>query len=134
VKLFILGGVVACQFIVFLPQAMSQDNKPAEQKLSQDEPALHLSSRTGSASIKLAAANIQREDPVTPRPSPYASVIRLAGNVEIRTCCVQAVSSKRKPQRQYMVLHADEASYNEETGEIEARGNVRVSFEKPKQY
>jgi hypothetical protein len=31
-----------------------------------------------------------------------------------------------------MVLRADEASYNDQTGEIEARGVVRVTFEPPK--
>ena len=55
--------------------------------------------------IGLTAAAIQRQAPVT----------QLRGNVEIRT--------------KDMILRADEAEYNENTGEIEARGTVRIKLE-----
>jgi lipopolysaccharide assembly outer membrane protein LptD (OstA) len=42
------------------------------------------------------------------------SAIQLRGDVEIKT--------------ELMVLRADEADYHEDTGEIEARGNVRVKL------
>jgi lipopolysaccharide assembly outer membrane protein LptD (OstA) len=42
------------------------------------------------------------------------SAIQLRGDVEIKT--------------ELMVLRADEADYHEDTGEIEARGSVRVKL------
>ncbi|HET9220226.1 MAG TPA: hypothetical protein VFR18_24820 [Terriglobia bacterium] len=55
--------------------------------------------------IGLTAEAIQRQAPI----------IRLRGNVEIRT--------------KDMILHGSEADYNENTGEIEARGTVRIKLE-----
>jgi lipopolysaccharide assembly outer membrane protein LptD (OstA) len=58
--------------------------------------------------IGLAASAIQRQEPAM-------NIVRLRGNVEIRT--------------KDMTLRADEADYNENTGEIEARGTVRIKLE-----
>ena len=58
--------------------------------------------------IGLTATAIQRQ-------APAMDVVQLRGNVEIRT--------------KDMVLRADEADYNENTGEIEARGTVRIRLE-----
>jgi len=55
--------------------------------------------------IGLTATAIQRQAPV----------FQLKGSVEIRT--------------KDMILRADEADYNENTGEIEARGTVRIKLE-----
>ena len=97
-KSFVLGVVMACPFLTFLPQAICQDKKPAEQKL-------HLLATGGERGATLAAFSIERG-------ATYPSVIRLRGDVEIK--------------RSGMVMYADEADYHEDTGEIEARGNVRV--------
>ena len=96
-KFLFLGVVMACQFTTFLPQATCQDNKTAAQKL-------HVMA-TGPGGGTLAAFSIQRG-------ALYPSVIQLKGDVEIK--------------RTGMILRADEADYHEDTGEIEARGNVRV--------
>ncbi len=96
-KFLFLGAAMACQFTAFLPQATCQDNKAAERKL-------HVMA-TGPGGGTLAAFSIQRG-------ASYPSVIHLKGDVEIR--------------RTGMVLRADQADYHEDTGEIEARGNVRV--------
>ena len=55
--------------------------------------------------ISLTATAIQRRAPL----------VQLRGNVEIRT--------------KDMILRADEASYNQNTGEIEANGAVRIKLE-----
>jgi lipopolysaccharide assembly outer membrane protein LptD (OstA) len=55
--------------------------------------------------ISLTATAIQRQ----------ASIVQLRGNVEIRT--------------RDMILRADEANYNQNTGEIEADGSVRIKLE-----
>jgi len=75
------------------------------------------------ASIGFAADSIVKED----GPTRYDSLVHLRGDVEIRTCCV---GSPKRP-RVYMIMRADEADYDGEKGEIEARGSVRVSFQKP---
>ena len=58
--------------------------------------------------IDLAATAIQRQ-------SPAMNIIQLNGSVEIRT--------------QEMTLQAAEADYNENTGEIEARGTARIRLQ-----
>jgi lipopolysaccharide assembly outer membrane protein LptD (OstA) len=55
--------------------------------------------------IGLTATAIQRQAPM----------IQLRGDVEIRT--------------KDMILRADEANYNQNTGEIEAHGTVRIKLE-----
>ena len=51
----------------------------------------------------------------------YPTVIHLSGKVEIKTpVCVKQICEG------YMILHADEATFNEATGVIEAHGNVTV--------
>jgi len=58
--------------------------------------------------IDLAATAIQRQ-------APAMNLVQLKGIVQIRT--------------KDMTLRADEAEYNENTGEIEARGTVHVKLE-----
>jgi|KBSMisStaDraftv2_1062788.scaffolds.fasta_scaffold04363_1 lipopolysaccharide assembly outer membrane protein LptD (OstA) len=58
--------------------------------------------------IGLAATAIQRQ-------APAMNIIQLKGSVEIRT--------------KDMTLRADEAEYNQDTGEIEARGAVHIKLE-----
>jgi len=122
---FVALGLVMVS-AAFGPQVMGQENKPAEQK----EP-LHLSGYAERANINFAAETIERQDPPTPSHSPYASVVRLEGNVVIRTCCIQKGLGKRwkNQPKQAVIIRADEADYHQGTGEIEARGNVRVNFQ-----
>jgi hypothetical protein len=57
----------------------------------------------------------------------YPTTIRLSGKVEIRVpICVTAGEKKERVCEGYMVLHADEAAFDEATGAIEAHGNVSV--------
>jgi lipopolysaccharide assembly outer membrane protein LptD (OstA) len=114
VKLSVLTCVLACSI------ALSQDAPP---------PRLHTVAIGSDHAIHFAADSIVRED----GPNHYDSLVHLKGNVEIRTCCVQrATESNKHPSRAYLVMHADEADYNGETDQIEARGIVRVSFQEVK--
>jgi lipopolysaccharide assembly outer membrane protein LptD (OstA) len=114
VKLFALIFVLACSL------AVSQDAVPAR---------LHTVAVGSDHAVHFAADSIVKED----GPTRYDSLVHLKGNVEIRTCCVQrATSSNKKAPRAYLVMHADEADYNGETDQIEARGTVRVSFQEVK--
>ena len=123
-RLLALGAIVGCAALA--PQVVCQD-QTTDQK--------HLAARMKSASVHFAADSIFREDPPTQRPSPYASVVRLRGNVQIKTCCIQVPSNSRKgnaseiPPMQAVLMHADEADFHQDTGEIEVRGNVRVSLQ-----
>ena len=74
--------------------------------LSQETPVqqkLQLNSDLLVPRVSLSAARIDQD----------GSVVHLKGNVEIR--------------RTGLILRADEADYRKDTGEIEAKGNVRVS-------
>jgi hypothetical protein len=122
-KLLPLNVVVASSLAIFLPHAASsQDTAPGR---------LNVPAFTQSGRTTLAAESIVREDPANPGLSPFASLVHLRGNVVVRTCCVQFPPSKESPNPpiSYMILRADEADYHGDTGEIEARGAVRVSFQ-----
>jgi lipopolysaccharide assembly outer membrane protein LptD (OstA) len=118
-RLLVLGAAIGCA--AFVPEIIGQDAP------------LHLTSRTKTANISFSADSIERQDPATSRPSPYASLVRLRGNVQIRTCCVQAPSWTKKvseiPAKQVVLMRADEADFHEDTGEMEVRGNVKVNFQ-----
>jgi len=65
------------------------------------------------------------------RGTQYPSVIHLKGNVEIRTpVCVAAGPGTALACAGYVVVRADQADLHEDTGEVEASGNVRVTREK----
>jgi hypothetical protein len=122
-KLFLRNGLMVCGLAILLPHAASsQDTAPAR---------LYVPAGNDSVKMSLSADSIVREDPPNPGPSPFASVVRLRGHVEVRSCCVQYPPSKEfpDPPRAYMILHADEADVQEQTGEIEAHGVVRVTFQ-----
>jgi hypothetical protein len=63
----------------------------------------------------------------------YPAVIRLKGDVEIRTpVCFQTSKGTQMTCPGETVLRADEAEYHEDTGEIEAHGKVTVVALQPK--
>jgi hypothetical protein len=81
------------------------------------------------ARVSLSASSIQRDI----SQASYTPVIQLKGNVEIiKALCIPAGQASAVVCEERMVLHADEADYREDTGEITPRGNVHVSFQKMK--
>jgi len=116
--------VLVCVLTICLAPVVAQDNRA------------HYSTRTASFNLGGPGGRILREGPPAAPASPYAALIHLKGNVEIRTCCVElppgTKGSKKIVTRQYMIMHADAADFREDTGEIEAHGNVRVRFENAK--
>jgi len=92
-KSLVVGFAMACHLAAFLPQAICQ---PPDGRLH------HLA---GNATI--VADSIERA------PS-FPSIIRLKGNVEIRT---KAVVQHSPVSLMIMVVTADEADYHEDTGE-----------------
>jgi lipopolysaccharide assembly outer membrane protein LptD (OstA) len=123
VKLSSLNCVLTFLIGLVVPWAgSSQDITPSR---------LHVvATGTDRAAISFAADRIVKEDGAT----RYDSLIHLKGNVEIRTCCVQLPARNQiipgdpSPPQAYIILSADEADYDGETGKIEARGVVRVTF------
>ena|SRR5690349_7834929 len=78
--------------------------------LAQEPKHLQITTTDG-ALVNLSADNMQRG----------RSVVELKGNVEIHTRWVGEVSYRD------WVMHADEAVYHVDTGEIEAHGKVTVT-------
>lgn len=75
----------------------------------------------GSWPATLAAQSIERG-------VEYPTVVRLTGNAEIRMRVCLPVGQDGKPTCDgYMIVRADEAQFHEDTGQIEARGNVVVT-------
>ena len=112
----LLSVVIGCGILV--PQVICQEDQK------------HFAFHTPSANISFVADSILRQDPEAPLPKHYASLVQLRGNVQIRTCCVQSPLSNKskKPPKQVVTMRADEADFNQETGEMEVRGNVHVNF------
>ena len=95
---------------------------------AQDYPAgemkrLSVPTTTSVQPLSVAALDIERE-------GLYPSIIHLKGSVEIKTpVCVKAVQGGALNCAGYVVLRADAADFHEGSGQIEARGNVRVTRE-----
>jgi len=65
------------------------------------------------------------------RGAEYPTVVHLKGSVEIRMAvCVVTGPGSTQVCKGYTVLRADEADFHEDSGQIDARGNVRVTREK----
>ncbi|SPE41076.1 conserved exported hypothetical protein [Candidatus Sulfopaludibacter sp. SbA3] len=85
---------------------------------------LAVPTATSVRPVSVTAQEIQRETPVP-------SVTHLKGSVEIKTpVCVRSGPGNEQVCDGYVVLRADEADFHEDTGQIEARGNVKVTREK----
>lgn len=75
----------------------------------------------GSRSVSLSAQNIERG-------TTYPSVIHLRGNVEIKVpVCLPVGKDSALVCDGEMVVTADQAEFHEETGAINAHGNVNVT-------
>ena len=99
----------------FLTLAMGQDAAPELKHVIVPQPH-------GGRSVYLTALNIERG-------VEYPTVVKLSGSVEIKTpVCLPA---RKKGANMVcdgdMVVHADEAQFHEDTGQIEAHGNVTVT-------
>jgi hypothetical protein len=85
-----------------------------QRAVSQNDALLHL--KAGAMDMK--AQSIER--------SPhFPGIVQLRGRVEITTKIGVSVAPVGL---MIMVVHADEADYHEDTGEIEARGSVQVNY------
>jgi lipopolysaccharide assembly outer membrane protein LptD (OstA) len=73
--------------------------------VSQVNPKHAQIATPGGSNVQFVADNIERQ----------TQVMKLKGNVEIRT--------------HDMLLHADDVTYDQKTGEIEATGKVRIKLE-----
>ena len=106
---------IACQVLMFAALAMCQASK------SQPE-QLHLTIGSPGEPVTLTASNIDRD--LSSRASE--SILRLKGNVEIRTACHYTGPEDMRGCDGSVVIHADSAEYNEQTGEVHAHGDVRI--------
>ena len=123
-KLLVAAGALVCLLTTLPPLAVAQN--PADQQAQQKH--LTVAPVNGVRPVLLSALSIQRG-------AEYPSLVELKGNVEIRTpVCVK--TSKTASKMTHIcdgetVLRADEAVFHEDTGEVEARGNVTVT---PRRY
>lgn len=73
--------------------------------------------------ISIAARQIERE-------LPYNGIVHLKGSVEIKTpVCLATGPGNAHTCAGYVVLRADQADFHEESGQIEADGNVKLTRE-----
>ena len=88
---------------------------------AQELKHLTVPTTTNAQGISAAAIEVVRD-------LPYNSIIHLKGSVEIKTpVCVRVGPDNALHCDGSIVLHADEADLNEDSGQIDARGNVTVT-------
>jgi hypothetical protein len=101
--------------VVFLTLAIGQVN-PSELK------HIVIPQPNGSRSVSLAALSIDHG-------VEFPTVVNLSGNVEIKTPV--CIPSPKKGANMLcdgdLVLHADRAEFHEDTGQIDAHGDVTVT-------
>jgi lipopolysaccharide assembly outer membrane protein LptD (OstA) len=84
---------------------------------------LSVPTTTSVTPIHVAAREIERE-------GLYPAILHLKGSVEIKTpVCLKGGAGGALYCAGYVVLRADEAEFHEGSGQMEARGNVRVTRE-----
>jgi lipopolysaccharide export system protein LptA len=98
---------------------------------AQDYPAgqlkhLPIPAANGERPVSVAALEIERG-------AEYPTTVHLKGSVEIRMAvCVHTGPGNTQVCDGYMVLRAEEADFHEDSGQIDARGNVTVAREREK--
>jgi len=119
-KLLTLNFLIVGSACILAPEANCQDNK------SQPEQLHFVISipGTGGGRVSLTASAMQRD--LSSKSSE--PIMQLKGNVEVRlVTCAPSGTGKAVACEGAMVMHAEEVDYNEKTGEIDARGDVRIT-------
>jgi hypothetical protein len=107
------GSIVALVSVLFLVKG--QENDASEQKHLITAPL------NSNRSVALEALSIERG-------MPYPSVITLKGNVRIKTpVCLPVGPKSADICDGYMIVRADEAEFDQKTGEIQAHGTVMIT-------
>lgn len=101
--------------LAFLTLAMGQESVSELKHVIIPQP-------NGGRGVYLAALNVERG-------VAYPTVVKLSGNVEIKTPVCMPASKKGANLvcDGYMIVRTDEALFHEDTGQIEAHGNVTVT-------
>jgi lipopolysaccharide assembly outer membrane protein LptD (OstA) len=121
-KLLTLGVAIACQSSAFAALAICQEKDAQPERLHLTRPF----PETSPGRVELTASSIERN--LSSKESE--SVLRLKGNVEVRMItCGRSKSHDNSVvcDEGSMMLRAEAVDYNEKTGEISARGNVRIT-------
>ncbi len=127
-KLLVLSVAIASHFCSFAPQAVCQENEAQPERLHLTRPF----PKDGPGRVEVTASSAQRD--LSSKESE--SILQLRGNVEVRmiTCGPARRNDVVVCDEGSMILHADAVDYNETTGEIDARGAVRVTpYRAPRQ-
>jgi lipopolysaccharide assembly outer membrane protein LptD (OstA) len=121
-KLLTLGVAIACQISAFAALAICQEKAAQPERLHVTRPF----PETNPGRVELTASSIERDLSSKERES----ILKLKGSVEVRmVTCGRNTSHDNGVicDKGSMMLHADAVDYNEKTGEISARGNVRIA-------
>jgi hypothetical protein len=136
-KVLYLGSVATLLFTIVAPKATPQDNLTAERKPMRVErltPQGNFVQLVAATSIaRHGGEGVKLRPPLhttSARPVPGApgTFIHLDGNVQITIFnrALMLHASTRDELTKEMVLTADEADYNVDTGEIQPQGHVSI--------
>jgi hypothetical protein len=113
-KLSVSARVAVCVSVTFLIPAIGQETVPQLKHLS-------IAPLSGGRPVSVSALHIERG-------VEYPSIVRLSGNVEIKTpFCTPPATNWTVTCYGEMIVRADDALFHEDTGQIEPHGNVVVT-------
>jgi lipopolysaccharide assembly outer membrane protein LptD (OstA) len=113
-RLSVSARIAVFASLTFLTLAIGQETVPPRKHMS-------IAPLNGSRPVTVSALNIERG-------AQYPTIVRLSGSVEIRTpFCAPPGSDWKVTCYGEMIVRADEVQFHEDTGQIEAHGNVVVT-------
>ena len=128
-KLLLIGVALAAQAFALNPRGVCQQphQQPERPRLTYtDAPRLYFSMPPTEeiGRVELAASNAQLtlSPQVNLTSADIESVLQLRGNVQVTMCA----PSSHGCDQWSMVLRADAVDYNEQTREMDARGDVHI--------
>jgi lipopolysaccharide assembly outer membrane protein LptD (OstA) len=122
VKALLLASATMLLFLTIPPLTTAQEKGVAELKHVTTTPL------NGRRPTLMAALSIERG-------TQYPSVIRLKGSVEIKTpVCLPVGKKGAQVCDGEMIVRSDEAEFHEDTGEIQAHGNVQITPLRHRKY
>jgi hypothetical protein len=114
-RLILLRVLIVALVFMFLSLAPGQQNNASDQK------HVIIAPQNANRSVQMEALSIERG-------LPYPSVVTLKGNVSIKTpVCLPVGKQDTDVCDGYMIVRADEAEFDERTGEIRPHGNVVIT-------
>jgi lipopolysaccharide assembly outer membrane protein LptD (OstA) len=128
-KLSVLSVVLACQVFTFASIGICQEKEPQSDRptlVHTQAPRLYFlmppTERIGRVELAASDAQLTLSPKASLTSAEIESVLQLRGNVQVEICA----PSSHGCDKWSILLRADAVDYNEQTREMDARGDVHI--------